>query len=130
MRRVGSDDAADLLQASEQVARRVPAAHDPQAVRQALGQIQVVVGRLPQVKQLQDVLPGEAGLHHGHDVLLPDPDPRQAVGDDQQVVQRQVLQTVAAGDFPLAVVHPWEGHGVSDRTQTWGRAGALRPYLV
>lgn len=113
MRRVGSDDAADLLQASEEVAWCLPATHHPQTVRQTFGQVKVGVGRLPEVKQLQDVLPGEAGRNHSQDVLLMNFDPWQALGDHQEVVQGQVFQAVAARDFPLTVVHPWRDTVVS-----------------
>lgn len=105
MRRGGADDAADLLQASLQVARRPLAAHAPQAVRQALGQVQLVVGLLPQVHQLKDVLPRRAGAHHRLHVFPLHLDPREAAGDDQQVVQGEVLQTVAAGHLPFTVVY-------------------------
>lgn len=76
-----------------------------------------MVRRLPEVKQLQDVLPGEAGRNHSQDVLLTNFDPRQALGDDQEVVQGQVFQAVAAGDFPLTVVHPWRDTVVSRSIQ-------------
>lgn len=105
MRWGGADDAADLLQAPLQVARRPLAAHGPQAVGQTLGKVQLVVGRLPQVHQLKDVLPRRAGGHHRLHVLPLNSDPREAAGDDQQVVEGEVLQTVAAGDLPFTVVY-------------------------
>lgn len=91
VRRGGPYDAADLLQAPLQVARRSLDAHHPQTVGQALGEIQVVVCRLPQVNELKDVLPGRAGRNHSLDVLLLNSDPRKAVGDYQEVIQGQVF---------------------------------------
>lgn len=105
MRGRGSDDAADLLQAPLQVARRPLAAQGPQAVGQALGQVQLVVGLLPQVDQLEDVLPWRAGGHHCLHVFPLNFDPWEAAGNDQQVIQGEVLQAVAAGDLLFAVVY-------------------------
>lgn len=105
MRRRGSDDAADLLQAPLQVARCPLAAHASQAVGQALGQVQLVVGLLPQVDQLEDVLPRRAGGHHCLQVFPLNFNPWEAAGDDKQVIEGEVPQTVAAGDLPFTVVY-------------------------
>lgn len=105
MCRGGSYDAADLLQALQQIARRPLAAHHPHTVGQAFDQIQVIVCRLPEVKKLQEVLPGGAGGDHSLHVLLPNSDSRQALCDLQEVIQGQVFEAVAAGDFPLTAVH-------------------------
>lgn len=105
MRRGGSNDAADLLQAPLQVAWCPLAAHGSQAVGQALGQVQLVVGLLPQVDQLKDVLPRRAGSHHRLYVFTLNFNPWEAAGYDQQVIKGEVLQTVAAGDLPFTVVY-------------------------
>lgn len=89
--RGGSNDAADLLQAFEQITWCLLVAQDPQTVRQSIWQVQVVVCFMPEMKKLQNVLPGEARRDHGPDIRLLNFHSWQAVRYLHEVVERQVF---------------------------------------
>lgn len=74
-------DLSDLSEPFEQVLRRPLEAELPEAVAQSFGQIQLRVQSLPEVEKLQEELSRGAGVDHGQDSLLWDPDPRETVPD-------------------------------------------------
>lgn len=99
------NDPADLLEAFQEITGRPLAAKHPQTMGQALCQVDVVVCCFPEVENLQDVLPGQAGGENRQHIHLLNFFPRQAVGYLHEVLKGDVFQTLAAGHFPLTVVH-------------------------
>lgn len=59
----------------------------------------------PEMKKLQDVLPGRACRHYSQDVFLLDFYSWQAVCDLKKVIQGEILEAIASGELSLTVVY-------------------------
>ena len=115
----GGQHTAHLLHGAQHGPRGPRAPQGPLAEVQGLGQVLARVGPLPQVQQLQGVLRRGAGAGQGRHGLQGHPGPGQAVGEQPEVLQADVLQAAAARHLPLTEVHAWGTEGRRDGASGW-----------